>query len=250
MTSIGFDLPTDLPDPAGAARDLEALGVDFVSVSDHPIGAAGIETWTLMTWVAAATTRLGVVSRVLNVSLRNPVLLGEMARSLDTLSGGRLVLGLGGGYGDEELEAAGIPVPTPREKIDRMAEAVGAVRTVWPGGRIWLGTFGPRALRVTGELADGWIPSLGHAGDRLPALRDAVLAAAAGRTPFTCALNVTVSFAGPADVTGDVAAGLTELVRAGFGTLNLKADPADWPRLAEQVLPRLRNPDVTSPDGG
>jgi alkanesulfonate monooxygenase SsuD/methylene tetrahydromethanopterin reductase-like flavin-dependent oxidoreductase (luciferase family) len=243
MTTLGFDLPADLPDPVGAARRLEALGADFVSISDHPIGAEAYETWTLMTWVAAATTRLGVASRVLNVSLRNPVLLGEMARSLDALSGGRLILGLGGGYGDEELAAAGIPVPTPREKIDRMADTVRTVRGIWPGGRIWLGTFGPRALRVTGDLADGWIPSLGHAGrDKLPAMRDAVLAAA-GRRPFTCALNVTVSLAGEADVAGDVkfvTARLGELVDSGFGTLNLKTDPAEWEPIAAEVLPALR----------
>jgi alkanesulfonate monooxygenase SsuD/methylene tetrahydromethanopterin reductase-like flavin-dependent oxidoreductase (luciferase family) len=261
MTALGFDLPADLPDPVGAARRLEALGADFVSVSDHPIGTGAYETWTLMTWVAAATERIGIASRVLNVSLRNSVLLAEMARSFDALAPGRLILGLGGGYGDDELRAAGIPVPTPREKIDGLGAAVRAVRRGWPAGPVWLGTFGPRALRVTGELADGWIPSLGHAGaDRLPAMRAAVLTAAAdaGRDPaaVTCALNVTVSLEHEADVSGDagsIAARLGELVEAGFGTLNLKADPEDWTVLAEEVLPALRagrNPDVTSGAGG
>jgi alkanesulfonate monooxygenase SsuD/methylene tetrahydromethanopterin reductase-like flavin-dependent oxidoreductase (luciferase family) len=252
MTTIGFDLPADLPDPVGAARRLEALGADLLSISDHPIGTGAYETWTLMSWVAAATTRIGVASRVLNVFLRNPVLLGEMARSYDALAPGRLVLGLGGGYGDDELRAAGIPVPTPREKIDGMAAGVRAVRDGWPGSRIWLGTFGPRALRVTGELADGWIPSLGNAGaDRLPAMRESVLAAAAdaGRDPasITCALNLTVSLSGEADVAGDVGsvtAQLQELARSGFGTLNLKADPGEWERLAAEVLPALRETQV------
>ena len=248
MTTLGFDLPADLPDPVGAARRLEALGVDFLSISDHPIGSGAAETWTLMSWVAAATTRIGVASRVLNVFLRNPVLLAEMARSYDALAPGRLVLGLGGGYGDDELRQAGIPVPGAREKIDGMAAAVRAVRSIWPGSRIWLGTFGPRALRVTGELADGWIPSLGHAGpDRLPAMREAVLRAAsdAGRDPasITCALNVTVSLTEEADVAGDVksvTARLAELAASGFTTLNLKADPTEWERLAAEVLPALR----------
>jgi alkanesulfonate monooxygenase SsuD/methylene tetrahydromethanopterin reductase-like flavin-dependent oxidoreductase (luciferase family) len=254
---IGFDLPADLPDPVAAARRLEALGADFVSTSDHPIGPTpSYETWTLLTWVAASTARLGVVTRVLSVSLRNPVLLAKMAGTLDRLSGGRLVLGLGGGAGDDELRAAGIAVPTARQKVDGLAAAVRTVRREWTGQRppeIWLGTFGPRALRVTGELADGWIPSLGYAGaTNLPAMRETVLAAAkdAGRDPasITCALNLTVHIgqaggAGDPDVAGTVAevtARLADLAGQGFTTLNLKADQREWGRIAAEVLPALR----------
>lgn len=272
---IGLDLPADTADPVAAALAAERLGADFVSTSDHPVGTTpSYETWTMLTWVAASTTRLGIATRVLSVPLRNPVLLAKMAESLDRLSGGRLVLGLGGGAGDGELLAAGLPVPTPRQKVDGMADAVRILRGVWtrPGFSyagpvhradavdlepkparpvpIWLGTFGPRALRVTGQLADGWIPSLGHAGaDRLPAMREAVLAAArdAGRDPasITCALNLTVHFGpgrGGAEVAGSPAAvvqRLRELVDGGFSTLNLKLDRDQWDRLAE-VLPAVR----------
>jgi alkanesulfonate monooxygenase SsuD/methylene tetrahydromethanopterin reductase-like flavin-dependent oxidoreductase (luciferase family) len=253
-TRIGYDLPADLADPIGAARRIEALGIDFVSTSDHPIGTGAAETWTLLTGVAASTTRLGIATRVLSVPLRNPVLLATMATTLDRLAGGgRLVLGLGGGSGDDELRAAGIPVPTPREKVDGLAAAVRTVRRVWTDDRpipVWLGTFGPRALRITGELADGWIPSLGYAGaDRLPAMRETVLAAAkdAGRDPgsVTTALNLTVHI-GPdpdADVSGPVGTvveRLEDLVRQGFSPLNLKADPSQWERLAAEVVPALR----------
>jgi alkanesulfonate monooxygenase SsuD/methylene tetrahydromethanopterin reductase-like flavin-dependent oxidoreductase (luciferase family) len=275
---IGLDLPADTPDPVGAARAAERLGVDFVSTSDHPIGTTpSYETWTMLAWVAASTTRLGVATRVLSVPLRNPVLVAKMAESLDRLSGGRLVLGLGGGAGDGELVAAGLPVPTPRQKVDGLADAVRIIRGVWtepvfsyagpvhhadaarleprPARSIpiWLGTFGPRALRVTGQLADGWIPSLSHAGvDQLPAMRAAVLSAAAdaGRDPadITCALNVTVHPGGSSaghDVSGDPAE-VTERLRAlidgGFSTLNLKADRDQWERLAGEVLPALRRP--------
>jgi alkanesulfonate monooxygenase SsuD/methylene tetrahydromethanopterin reductase-like flavin-dependent oxidoreductase (luciferase family) len=253
---IGLDLPADLPDPVAAARRLEELGVDFVSTSDHPIAPTrAYETWTMLTWVAASTTTLGIATRVLSVPLRNPVLLAKMAGTLDRLAGGRLVLGLGGGFDDDELRAAGIAVPTPREKVDGLAAAVRTVRRVWTddGERaipVWLGTFGPRALRVTGELADGWIPSIGNAGaDRLPAMRETVLAAAkeAGRDPaaVTCALNVTVHIgsSGHADVSGSagaVAQRLEDLVAQGFSPLNLKADPGQWERIAAEVLPALR----------
>jgi alkanesulfonate monooxygenase SsuD/methylene tetrahydromethanopterin reductase-like flavin-dependent oxidoreductase (luciferase family) len=281
---IGLDLPADTPEPVAAARTAERLGIDFVSTSDHPIGTApSYETWTMLSWVAACTTRLGVATRVLSVPLRNPVLLAKMAESLDRLSGGRLVLGLGGGADDDELVRAGLPVPTPRQKVDGLADAVRILRGVWSepvfsyAGSVhraravqlepkparpvpvWLGTFGPRALRVTGELADGWIPSLGHAGaDRLPAMREAVLAAAAdaGRDPagITCALNVTVRVDGgpggaggpgeDAEVAGRpaaVAARLRELVDSGFGTLNLKVPTGQWERLAGEVLPVVRD---------
>jgi alkanesulfonate monooxygenase SsuD/methylene tetrahydromethanopterin reductase-like flavin-dependent oxidoreductase (luciferase family) len=266
MTAVGLDLPADLPDPVGAARTLEALGEDVVSFFVHAIGTGAHETWTLLTWVAASTTRIGIATRVLSVPLRNPVLLAEMARTLDRLAPGRLVLGLGGGSADDELRAAGIAVPTAREKVDGLAAAARAIRRVWtpdgPRVPVWFGTFGPRALRLTGELADGWIPSLGYAGaDRLPAMRAAVLAAAAdsGRDPasVTCALNVTVHLGrdGDADVSGDatsVTRRLAELVDQGFGTLNLKADPAQWQRIAAEVVPALRggNPDERSGNAG
>jgi alkanesulfonate monooxygenase SsuD/methylene tetrahydromethanopterin reductase-like flavin-dependent oxidoreductase (luciferase family) len=125
---------------------------------------------------------------------------------------------------------------------------------------IWFGTYGPRALELTGRIADGWIPSLGYVpADRLPLLRDAVLAAAerAGRSPdeITCALNLEVHLddsmtpsdnlvAGPAEV---VAERLVQLAALGFSTLNVKvpapggADRAKLvERIATEVLPLVR----------
>jgi alkanesulfonate monooxygenase SsuD/methylene tetrahydromethanopterin reductase-like flavin-dependent oxidoreductase (luciferase family) len=281
MTSllVGVDVTTSTSaDPVGAALDAERLGFDFVSASDHPIGTTpSYETWTLLTWVAAATSRVAVMSRMLAVPLRNPALVAKMAESLDRLSGGRLVLGLGGGYADAEFRAIGLPVPTARQKVDGLEDAVRIARRLWteqavtydgqvhhtdaatiepkPGHHIpvWLGTFGPRALAVTGRVADGWMPSLGHVPDgTLPELRDRVLTAAAeaGRDPadLTCALNLTVRLGtgGAADVTGEPAAvverlaGLREL---GFNAFNLQAPREQWERLAAEVVATLR------PDG-
>ena len=281
MTSllVGVDVTTSTSaDPVGAARDAERLGFDFVSASDHPVGTTpSYETWTLLTWIAAATSRVAVMSRVLAVPLRNPALVAKMAESLDRLSGGRLVLGLGGGYADAEFRAIGLPVPTARQKVDGLEDAVRIARRLWteqavtydgqvhhtdaatiepkPAHHIpvWLGTFGPRALAVTGRVADGWMPSLGHVPDgALPELRDRVLTAAAeaGRDPadITCALNLTVRLGtgGDADVTGEPAAvverlaGLREL---GFSAFNLQAPREQWERLAAEVVATLR------PDG-
>jgi probable F420-dependent oxidoreductase len=274
---VGVDVTSSLSaDPVGAARHAERLGFDLVSVSDHPVGTTpSYETWTLLTWIAAATSRVAVASRVLAVPLRNPALVAKMAETLDRLSGGRLVLGLGGGYADGEFHAFGVPVPTPRQKVDGLEDAVRIARRLWtepavtyhgrvhrteaadvepkPAHRIpiWLGTYGPRALAVTGRVADGWLPSLGHVPDGgLPRLRDRVLAAAAeaGRDPaeITCVLNLTVRLgAGDhADLTGEPAAvadrlaGLREL---GFTGFNLHAPREQWDRLAGEVVATLRH---------
>src|SRR2546430_17090897 len=110
-----------------------------------------------------------------------------MAETLDRLSGGRLILGLGGGASDEEFRAFGLGERSPRDKVDALDEAVRITRGLWarrafsfPGERhrtegaelepkpghpipIWLGTDGKRAHTRTRRLADGWVPYLRHA---------------------------------------------------------------------------------------
>ena len=209
-------------DPVAAARAAEDLGFDFVSASDHLHGRQPTyEPWTMLSWIAAATSRIRVATRVLGVPYRPPAVLAKMAETFDRLSGGRLILGLGGGAVDEEFRAFGLPARSPRDKVDGLEEAIRIARGMWarPGftfeGRlyrtdgadlepkpdrhipIWLGTYGDRALALTGRLADGWIPSLGYAPpERVVAMRERVRAAAgaAGRDPeeITCAYNVGV----------------------------------------------------------
>ena len=268
-------------DPVALARRAEELGFDFISTSDHPAGGEpSYEAWTMLSWIAAATSRIAVAPRVLGVPYRHPAMVAKMAETLDRLSGGRLILGLGGGYSDAEFRAFGLGVPSPREKIDGLAEAVSIIRGLWSGPAfsfagtryrteaadlepkpahhipVWLGTFGPRALAVTGRLADGWIPSLGYnPPEQLPAMRDQVLAAAraAGRDPaqLTCALNLQVRLGGPTGADpgvlsgspGQVAERLAGFARAGFTAFNFLPqggpieDQAE--RLAHGVLPAL-----------
>jgi alkanesulfonate monooxygenase SsuD/methylene tetrahydromethanopterin reductase-like flavin-dependent oxidoreductase (luciferase family) len=269
-------------DPVGPARAAEKLGFDFVSASDHPSGAhPTYETWTLLTWVAAATSRITIASRVLSLPFRSPALVAKMAESLNRFAGNRLILGLGAGAADAELRAFGLPVPSARDKVDGLADAMEIIRGLWRqpafsyAGRvhaveaaelepkpprpipIWLGTFGDRALEVTGRYADGWIPSLGYAGaDRLARMRGQVLAAAraAGRPPgdVTCALHLEVSVgggdAGPGIVSGSpgqIAGRLGELVEAGFTAFSFSTAgprPAgeQVEQLAADVIPLLR----------
>src|SRR5882757_273814 len=222
---FGLDLPASAElgrDPVGDAQQAEALGYDFVSTSDHPAGSSPTnETWTVLSFVAAGTSRIGIATRVLGVPYRPPAMVAKMAETLDRLSGGRLILGLGGGYSDAEFRAFGLTVPTPREKVDGLAEAIQITRGLWSQPRfsfsgrlyqtaaadlepkpahhipIWLGTFGDRALTVTGRLADGWIPSLGMAPpERIPAMLALIEAGAraAGRPPeaITHAYNLGI----------------------------------------------------------
>jgi alkanesulfonate monooxygenase SsuD/methylene tetrahydromethanopterin reductase-like flavin-dependent oxidoreductase (luciferase family) len=270
-------------DPVSLAQHAERLGYDFVSAADHPCGASpSYETTILMTWIAAQTSRIKVASRVLAVPFRRPAMVAKLAASLDLLSGGRFILGLGAGYSDQEIAALGAPVLSPGAKIDALAEAIQVIRGAWthPGftqdGRhhsvrdlemepkpartipVWLGTFGSRALAVTGRLADGWIPSLGYMPvEEIPAMRRRIdnAAEAAGRRPeeIRGILNVSIRFdpgaqPQPDAVTGSakqVASQLQDLLGLGFTGFNfILSGPdqlANMQQIAEDVLPILRS---------
>ena len=284
-TLIGLGISTAaMPgaDPVADARKAEELGFDFVSASDHLHGGQPTyETWTVLSWIAAATSRIRVATRVLGVPYRQPAVLAKMAETFDRLSRGRLILGLGGGAVDEEFRAFGLGLRSPRDKVDGLEETIRIVRGMWSqptftfDGRVyrtdgaelqpkpehpipvWLGTYGNRALALTGRLADGWIPSLGYAPpEQVPAMRERVLTAAhgAGRDPdeITCVYNVGIRVDEHADARPSVVAGSPDAVTArllgflelGFTALNLlpsgpgRAEQAE--RLAREVVPALR----------
>jgi probable F420-dependent oxidoreductase len=284
MVLFGLDVPAEAgpgSDPVAEAVAAEAAGFDFVSASDHPCGSSpSYEVWTMLSWIAARTSRIRVATRVLGVPYRPPAIVAKMAETLDRLSGGRLILGLGGGASDDEFRAFGLGVPSPRDKVDGLAEAIQITRGLWSqpafsfhGRRyhtdaadlepkpahqipIWLGTFGPRALELTGRLADGWIPSLGFAPpERIPAMRERIIAGAraAGRDPaqITFVYNVEVRVderaePRPGVVTGAPAAVAEQLagfLALGFTALNLKPFGPDRAkqveRLAADVVPAV-----------
>lgn len=257
--------------PVARARHAEELGFDFVSTSDHPEGTRpSNEVWTMLTWVAAHTSRIRFATRVLGVPYRSPAMVAKMAETLDRLSGGRLILGLGGGYSDDEFRAFGLPVPGPRDKVDGMVDAIRIAHGLWRepafsyAGRryhtdaadiepkparqlpIWLGTYGNRALDATGRLANGWIPSMGFAPpEAIPAMRERVLSAAcaAGREPgaVTAVYNLAVrvdhrAAPQPSTVVGDpetVAERLIAFTRLGFAGFNFQPAGPDPSEQAE-----------------
>jgi alkanesulfonate monooxygenase SsuD/methylene tetrahydromethanopterin reductase-like flavin-dependent oxidoreductase (luciferase family) len=284
--TFGVGVPTSAApgdDPVGMAQEAERLGFDFVSAGDHPCGGdPSYETTIMLTWIAARTNRIKVASRVLAAPFRRPAMVAKLAASLDLLSGGRLILGLGSGYSDQEIAALGAPPLSPAEKVDGLAEAIKVIRGAWTQScftqdgchysvrdlqmepkparpiPVWLGTFGPRALAVTGMLADGWIPSLGYMPvQEIPGMRDRIDAAAeaAGRRPdqIDGILNLGIRIdprarPQPDAVTGSAAqvvGQLQDLLGLGFTGFNfIISGPhrmATMNRIADDVLPVLRS---------
>jgi alkanesulfonate monooxygenase SsuD/methylene tetrahydromethanopterin reductase-like flavin-dependent oxidoreductase (luciferase family) len=189
----------------------DRLGLDLVGVQDHPYQRRFLDTWTLLAYLAGRTERIRLFPDVANLPLRSPALLAKAAASLDRLSGGRVELGLGAGAFWEAIAAWGGPARSPRESVDALEEAIPLIRRVWAGERgissegahyrlagahggpvpahdigIWLGAYGPRMMRLLGQLADGWVPSLPRLPlDEVAPRQDAIddAARAAGRDP-------------------------------------------------------------------
>ena len=163
----------------------DRAGLELVGVQDHPYQRRFLDTWTLLSYAAAQTERVTLLPDVINLPLRQPAVLAKAAASLDALSGGRVELGLGAGAFWDGVEAMGGPRRTAKESVDALIEAVTLIRQFFAGETvrlegehysaaggqagpapahpigIWLGAYGPRMLRTTGRLADGWVPSLG-----------------------------------------------------------------------------------------
>lgn len=109
--------------------EVEALGFDSLWRSDHILsivdeGREAHETWLALTVAAAETKRLQIGSLVSPITFRNPALLAKMAASVDTLSDGRLVLGVGAGWNDREHRAHGLPFPPLKERLERLQEGL------------------------------------------------------------------------------------------------------------------------------
>ena len=256
MTDYGHDLlfgsfitpVAEQPDLVVELAQLsEQAALDVVTVQDHPYLAHFLDAWTLLAYLAAATTRIRLAPNVINLPLRQPAVLARSAASLDLLSGGRVELGLGAGASWEAIEANGGRQLAPGEAVDALAEAIAIIRQVWDTGQrggvrangahflvagakrgpapahdigIWVGGYKPRMLDLIGRRADGWLPSLPYLQGgiaQLPDLNARIdeAAAAAGRDPRSVRrlLNITGEFsrAGSGLLTGPVAQWVEEL---------------------------------------
>ena len=258
------------------ARLADVVGLDIVSFQDHPYQPSFLDTWTLLSVVAAETTNVRVAPNVANVPLRPPALLARAAASLDLLSGGRVELGLGAGAFWDAIAALGGPRWTPGQGVDALSEAIDVIRAFWTGEgpirhrgtyftidgaqpgpppaheiEIWLGAYKPRMLGVTGAKADGWVPSQAYVElEQLRGMNARIdeAAADAGRRPeqIRRLFNVSGSFgSGGGFLQGqprDWAEQLTQLtLSTGMSAYVLAVSSADELRLfAEEVAPATR----------
>jgi alkanesulfonate monooxygenase SsuD/methylene tetrahydromethanopterin reductase-like flavin-dependent oxidoreductase (luciferase family) len=126
-------------DVVATARHAEATGWDGVWISDHFMGDDGsfgspetptLEATALLAGLATATERVRLGSLVFGTTYRHPAVLANWAVTVDHLSGGRLVLGLGAGWQENEHEQYGIDLPSARDRVDRFAEVCEVTRSL------------------------------------------------------------------------------------------------------------------------
>lgn len=224
MTDYGHDLQFGTfltPSARDAARAVELAvatekaGLDLVTFQDHPYQPAFLDTSTLLAFVAARTERVQLSANVASLPLRPPAVLARSAASLDVLSGGRFELGIGAGAFWDGITAMSGHRLTPGQAVDALREGIGIIRDLWDvdavgrvahhgeyydvngakrGPRpahnidIWVGAYKRRMLALTGQLAEGWLPSLEYIDGGIPGMTDANAriddaARAAGRDP-------------------------------------------------------------------
>jgi alkanesulfonate monooxygenase SsuD/methylene tetrahydromethanopterin reductase-like flavin-dependent oxidoreductase (luciferase family) len=286
---FGYVLDPDAGDPQGVletARLADRLGYDLLGVPDHPYHPGHLDTLSLLGVILAQTERIRVFQDVGNLSLRPPAMFAKAAATLDLLSGGRFEAGLGGGANRDGASAMGAPALTPGESLEAREEAVAILRASWgeqralrfegrhyrvggarPGPKpahpiaIWLGALMPRALALTGRVADGWVaPVMSYMPPADAAEAQVVIdnaAREAGRDPaeirridnfpgeFTATApapgrDTDRAIVGPPDHWAEVLSHLA--LDLGFGTFVLTAppDPETLRTFIEDVAPQVR----------
>jgi probable F420-dependent oxidoreductase len=218
---------------ASLAQALEGIGFDHIDIFDHvvmghpiegrppgPYNAAMpiLEALMTLAYIAAVTRRVTLGTEVLVLPQREPVLVAKQVSTLDTLSGGRVRLGVGVGWQESEYEALGAAFGTRGARMD---EAIQLMRAYWaeprvdfagahyratamamepkpPQGRgipVWIGGYSEAAFRRVGRLGDGWLASrVSDAADARRALESIRRhAEAAGRDPATIGLQSMVA---------------------------------------------------------
>lgn len=238
------------------AQTVEGLGFDLLMVSDHIAVTADVaqqypapfyEPFTTLAWLAGSTSRVRLGTTVLIAPYRHPLLVARMSANLNQLSNGRLVLGVGVGWAQQEFDALGVPF---QQRGRLTEELLQAVRAAWENdddyraGRIpiWVGGNSDAGLRRAVRLGDAWHPLrstpawLRDASGRLRAVADELHRPAPALAP-RIALRLTEA---PVTDPGRL---------AGEGTIDQVVDDLDQLRLlgAEEVVldPFNGDPDET-----
>ena len=186
-----------------SAQRLDAAGYAGVWAWDHFVGMGDrsvpvVEAWTVLSAAAATTRRATVGPFVINVMNRHPAVLARMATTLQVVSAGRLVLGMGIGGNRPEHEALGIPFPDTAERVARLEEAVAVLRALWSPGPVTrpspfyplddaivsplpvppppiiIGGETRAGARLAGRIGDGWSTFEDNFEANLPAYLEAL----------------------------------------------------------------------------
>lgn len=192
MTDYGRDLqfgvsvdPTvaDLAESITLAQHADRSGVDLVAVQDHAYQPGHVDTWTLLTYLSAATENVSFMPDVADLQLRPPAMLAKAASTLSILGGGRLQLGVGGGPFPDAIAGMGAPRREPRRMVAYADAAVDILIKGLRGGpveagndehrvsyvagpsvvdppQVWLGAQHRRMLDLVGRRAQGWVAPL------------------------------------------------------------------------------------------
>lgn len=225
---------SDLSVVIDAARHAEKAGFDSLWVGDSLLARPRGEPLTMLAGVAGATTRVQLGTAVLLPLLRHPLTLAHQLATLDRISRGRLIVGVGPGADlpGTHAELAAVGVPSDR-RVNAMLSAIERCRRLWrneeagmeldprplrPGGPpIWLGGGGPRMLRLAGTVFDGWLPLSPTPDDFASGLRSVREAAEkAGRDPDSVAIGAYLTIA-VADDRGEAAKLIDAYIRAYYG---------------------------------
>ncbi len=260
------------PELLERVRWIEAAGFDGAWIFDHfqPLYGDGpgpcMEAWTLLSALAAATTRVRLGTLVTGVTYRHPSVLAAEAVTVDHVSGGRLELAVGASWYEREHRELGIPFPPTGERVDRLEECVEVLRLLMtadgasfrgryyqldgatyrprpvqqPTPPLWIGASGEqRMLPLVGRVADAW-----HCfapPDELAREWRIVAdhAERAGRDPSTILRSTSLSLSEPWDEVRRMAEQLRD---AGFSVL-IASWPAEGYRRVEEfvrtVVPEL-----------
>ena len=160
---------------AAVARAADDAGFDYVAVCDHvripadraeAMSTTWYDTVATLGWLAGITATTKLLSHVYVPAYRHPLATAKAFATLDELSGGRVILGVGAGHVEAEFDALGIPFADRGRLTD---EAIDGVRAAWadtnpvqkphPGPiPIWIGGSSPAALRRAATRGDGWLP--------------------------------------------------------------------------------------------
>jgi probable F420-dependent oxidoreductase len=196
----GWEAEAGPDDLLAIARAVDRAGFDYLACCDHVgiprrLAAAMSTVWydpvATLAFLAAATRHVRLLSHVAIVGLRHPLLTAKQYATLDHLSGGRLILGVGAGHVQEEFEALGVDFrqrgPVLDECLDALRAALGPDEFPEHHGKlydfeglgqrprpaqdrvpVWVGGSSPAAVRRAALKGDGWLPQ-GDPRDRLPA---------------------------------------------------------------------------------